>query len=359
MISFFPTIYDDELAYSIFARYHLHSGHLSYVSTSADLFQKNEVIPSAEFIVPLKAEAIQMLCRTMTFGCFLEKHTMIPYYIRFLPKERRNRAFALLMNMDRSFYDSLYMRRSKLERRKHFRYCPLCAAEDREKYGETFWHRKHQLMDIDICLEHKCRLNESDVGVDSDSQRFTLTAAETVVPYDEQCNRDISDMEVKIAGYVLSVFEAPVDLENDVPIGAFLHMKLRGTPYTSARGENVYARKLYSALTDYYSGLEQYSFKAWWYVQKLFCGQNFHTFDVCLVAAFLGVPVSELLNIQISDKPLFRVFDTQIMDMRNQGLTYKQIAEEMKVSLDTVKAVGEGRYASVRKSRIGQADFIP
>lgn len=40
MISFFPTPYEDELLYSILARYHLRSGNISYVDTNKDLFNK-------------------------------------------------------------------------------------------------------------------------------------------------------------------------------------------------------------------------------------------------------------------------------------------------------------------------------
>ena len=48
------------------------------------------------------------------------------------------------------------------------------AVADREKYGETYWHRKHQLPGVEICLEHRCRLENSSNGILSDNQLESL-----------------------------------------------------------------------------------------------------------------------------------------------------------------------------------------
>lgn len=347
MIVYFPEIYEDELAYSLFARYHAHTGHMTFSATAEDLFTSRCTIPSTEFLVPLSENAIQLLSERMSFDRFIEKHTMLPYYIQFLPLERRRRAFELMKAMDKSFYDALYMRRSKTEHRKYLRYCPLCAAADREKYGETYWHRRHQLDGIDICTVHACRLLPTTVGIDSESQRFTLTPAEAAIPLESPVSLEISAQERQVADYVLQVFEAPIDLRNDTAIGKFLHTKLGGTPYTSARGENVYARKLYQELTEHYSQLPQFSIKQWWYFQKIFCGQNFHTFDICLVAAFLQIPVSELLAMRTPEVSLHHSFDFKVLELHRQGKTYLQISKMLDAPLVLIKAVGEGRYKSI------------
>ena len=346
MMVFFPEMYEDELAYSLFARYHVHAGHLTFRATAEDLFVNKDVIPSTEFIVPLTEEAVKMIARTMPLSEFVEKHTMLPYYTRFLPLERRKKAFDLMMAMDRTFYDCLYIRKNKTEMRKYMRYCPLCAAIDRKKYGETYWHRKHQLTGIDICAEHLCRLEDSPVGIASDSQRFTLNHAETVVPYDAAANQEVSAMEVQVARYVQQVFDAPMDFYNEATIGEFLHTKLEKTPYTTARGEVVFARKLFEDILAYYADFPQLTIKAWWYVQKVFCRQNYHTLDICLISYFLKVPISDLLTMQLPDMPIHEKFDYQIMTLHQQGKTYKQIAQIMGISLDAVKSIGERRYNS-------------
>ena len=343
---FFPEMYEDELAYSLFARYHVHSGHLTFRATAEDLFVNKDVIPSTEFIVPLTEEAVKMIARTMPLSEFVEKHTMLPYYTRFLPLERRKKAFDLITAMDRSFYDCLYMRKNKTEMRKYMRYCPLCAAIDRKKYGETYWHRKHQLPGVEICLEHRCQLEDSSVGITVESQRFKLIHAELVIPEDTPVNMTVSDLEYQLSEYVMKVFDADMDFEHDVSTGKFLQSRLEGTPYTSTRGEQVFARKLYAAVTEYYQDLPQYSLEAWWYVQKIFCSQNFHTYDVCLIAFFLGIPIYDLLHMTLPELTLQQRFDAQLRRLRSQGMTQKQAAEAMGVSIHAVKAVEEKRYKS-------------
>lgn len=349
MIAVFPEIYEDELAYSLFARHHVHSGHLTYRATAEELFQNRDIIPSVEFLVALTGEAYGLIESQMPFSDFIEKHTMLPYYTRFLPLERRKRAFQLLMQMDRTFYDALYMRRNKTQRRQYMRYCPLCAAADRERHGETYWHRKHQLTGIDICLGHRCRLESSKVGIVSDELRFRLTTAEEEIPKEILPNRNVSDVECSVAEYVLQIFEADMDLENDVMTGDFLHEKLRGTRYTTSRGEQVLARNLFEDLTEFYCSLTQNTIEQWWHVQKIFCDQNFHTYDICLTAMFLKVSAEDLIRMR-KPVPIHQQFDNQIFSLHNSGKTYAQIANIMGVSLDAVKAVGERRYRSTQKS---------
>ena len=349
MIAFFPQIYEDELAYSWFARYHTRSGHMTYMATAEELFKNAEVIPSPEFLVCLTEDAYKIVTRQIGFEALIANHTMLPYYTRFLPLERRQKAFNLLNAMDRRFYDFLYMRRNKTARRKYMRYCPLCVFDDRNKYGETYWHRKHQLTGIDICLNHRCRLEDSTIGITSESLRFQLVASETVIPLNLNVNYNVSELECRVAEYIFKIFEAPMDFENNVAIGKFLHSKLGGTPYTSARGEQVFARRLFADLSEFYKNLSQNTFQEWWYVQKVFCSQNFHTYDVCLLAIFLQIPVTELLNMTLPQIPMHQRFDNQILSLHQNGMTYTQIAEIMGVSIDTVKSVGEKRYRSTRR----------
>lgn len=343
MIVYFPAPYPDELAYSLFARYHVFSGHATFRTTANDLFLNTEAISNPDFFAPLTEEVCQIMARELPMETFIKKYTMLPYYIRFLPLERRRKAMDLLLANDRSFYNSIYVRQRKSERRRYMRYCPLCVAADREKYGETYWHRKWQLPDIEICLEHRCRLEMTDVGATAESQRFKLTPAEIAISYDTTVNMDVSELEYRVSDYVIQIFEAELNFENDVSIGKFLQSKLEGTPFTSLRGEQVFVRKLHAALSEYYENLPQNSLKKWWYVQKIFCAQNFHTFDIGLIALFLGVPVNELLHMQLPELTLQQRFDNQLRLLRSQGMTQKEVAAIMGVSIHAIKGVEEKR----------------
>ena len=58
MIGFFPKPYDDELAYSVFARYFERSGYTCFASCSEDLYVNPKNKPSIEFFNLLTNDAI-------------------------------------------------------------------------------------------------------------------------------------------------------------------------------------------------------------------------------------------------------------------------------------------------------------
>ena len=60
----------------------------------------------------------------------------------------------------------------------------MCVNDDRETYGETYWHRKHQIRNMSICTKHKCRLKESTVPAKSE-QSFTFCPAESYIGNEE------------------------------------------------------------------------------------------------------------------------------------------------------------------------------
>lgn len=348
MIAFFPEPYPDELAYSWFSRYHVRSGHTTFSATAEDLFREHGKRPSIEFIIPLTDSTKKAIERYMPYDQFLEKHTMFPYYARFIPLERRLSAWALLLEGDRRFGDALYITKNKGAQRTHLRYCPICAQADRGQYGETYWHRKHQLPWVSICPFHKCRLLNSTIGLIGNSHGFHLTSAEEIVPYDNPVNTDISDLEWNIVKFVAAIFDTDINLESNVPVGKFIRSRLEGTKYTSLRGEQVFARMLFQDLQQYYGELLPNTLSKWFHIQKVCCAQNFHTYDICLLAMYLDIPISDLLDMQLPDLSLQQRFDAQLRKLRVQGLTQKQTAEVMGVSLDAIKGVDEKRYRSTR-----------
>lgn len=346
MIVFFPELYEDELAYSWFSRYHVHSGHMAFSATARDLFGRPNVIPSPEFAVSLTDEAIRIIQRWMPIDTFIEKHTMFPQYARFLPVDRRRIALELMMKMDLRFNDALYKRKG----RPFMRYCPLCAAADRQRHGEAYWRRKAQVAGIDICLEHRCRLVDSTVPMSVDALKFKLIHAEFAIPQNSAAAFRVSDLEYQTAEYVMRVFDAPMDYDNDVLIGRFLRSRLEGTKYTSLRGEQVFARILHEDLRAHYKDLLPPTLTEWYHTQKIFCAQTFHCYDICLIAMFLGISAEDLLNAALPEFTLQQRFDAQLRLLRSQGMTQKAAAAVLGVTLETIKSLEQKR---MRKQNVG------
>lgn len=61
---------------------------------------------------------------------------------------------------------------------KYLKYCPLCASEDNAAYGETYWHRQHQLSEMFYCVKHQTRLVNSGVNMRNTATGFYPASSE-------------------------------------------------------------------------------------------------------------------------------------------------------------------------------------
>ena len=90
-IGYFPTIYEDELIYSALARFYAHSRYLSYVWCAEDIYMYKTKRPDTEFVNKMKPEIVEIIGRQMAWEDVIRKHTMYPYYSRFLEKDKKDK----------------------------------------------------------------------------------------------------------------------------------------------------------------------------------------------------------------------------------------------------------------------------
>ena len=64
---------------------------MAYTLAAEDLFMSKSTHPSIEFVNQLTSDAIQAIHQDSSIERIIERHTMFPYYGRFLPKERREK----------------------------------------------------------------------------------------------------------------------------------------------------------------------------------------------------------------------------------------------------------------------------
>ncbi len=135
MIAYFPTIYPDELVYSWFCRYYVHSGCFSHKMAMQELYCKRSDNPSKEFIGNLNSEVKVRISKICSLDKLVLDHTMYPQYARFIPLEQKRNA---LYRLEHDFCDvhHLFSVLPRTDGERYLRFCPLCAQEDRETYGE-------------------------------------------------------------------------------------------------------------------------------------------------------------------------------------------------------------------------------
>lgn len=291
MIGFMPEIYPDELLYSRFARYYERSGYMAYIFAAEDLFQNKNERPDVEFISRLNQDAQSAIHKKMSADEVIMNHTMFPYYGRFLGKERRTEAYFALLNTDGNYRNLLPIPKAK--RQRFLRYCPMCVNMDRDKYGETYWHRAHQMQSVDICPIHFCVLQNTDIAIGSTtSPRFS--AAENMIKDFEKIEVVEEEKERKLAQYILDVVASNIDFDNDTKLGDYLSYRLKGTKYMTGALRNM--QGLTNDFNDFYGTETEL-----WRIQKILTNVNVKIRDICMLAMFLKITPEELNNPHIGE----------------------------------------------------------
>lgn len=348
MIACFPKIYPNELLYSQLARYYAQSGYTAYRYAAEDLYINKTVRPDIEFLNGFTNDALLKITQFMPMETIVEKHTMFSYYSRFLPAERRNNAFQSLMTMQGNYKNLLVIPKRKTDKNRYVRYCPLCAIDDRKNYGETYWHREHQMQGVDICNIHGCYLNDSNLIISGKASPILVTAEEIIPPSSEIiiCK---NELERKFAKYVTDVFKSDINMKLNVLAGDFLHSRMSGTKYRSVRGQQRNIALFHADFTEYYKTLPNNWFTELWQIQKVLTNDRINTIEICMMAMLLEIPADDLVNMRLPDKTQEQLFDGQIYRLHDQGLKYPQIAERLNASLSTVKTIGEKKYGTYHK----------
>lgn len=162
---FFPTPYDDELLYSVLARYSIQSGNNKEIHNFDDMFATRNVIASAELPGNLNVLISNMpLNAPYTADGFIIKHSLFPFLASFVPEKR---AKDVIQNMKAgdvaNIYNRLGLTASNILNNRYFRFCPRCVQEDIKEFGETYWHRIHQITGVFVCPKHEELIYDSTV----------------------------------------------------------------------------------------------------------------------------------------------------------------------------------------------------
>ena len=290
MINYLPTLYPDELTYSWFSRYFIHSGCFTNNIALSDLLQKRCHNPSKEFIGHLNKNAVKKIEEVIPMDKLVLEHTMYPQYARFIPLKEKKKA---IYHLGYDFCDPhfLFAILPRTQNDLNLKYCPLCVQEDRQLYGETYWHRKHQIRNMKSCYKHKCMLVSSDISAKSE-QCYALSSAEEYV---KDIKPVMADNQIqRFSEYMANVFDSDIDFEKDVPISAILHYGLYDTPYISKKHTTKYTKKLTEDLQAFYTDMGVNEIASLSQIQRLWFRKRFDFSVICQIAYFIGMTVEDL-----------------------------------------------------------------
>jgi len=180
MIAFFPAFYPDELVFSACSRYHERMNYRSSYCTARDLFG----VSTARTSVDLPSR-LHDLSKVLPFGHsytadrLLTQHTLFPVYAAFESPKRASEMRKAMAGRRpvHAISGSLTL---KL-RCQFLRYCIECVVVDRATWGETYWHRIHNIPGVVVCPTHNAFLIDSPLPIGRGSCREGFVTAEKVI----------------------------------------------------------------------------------------------------------------------------------------------------------------------------------
>lgn len=300
MIAYLPELYPDELAYSWFARFGIHTGCISNAMIIRELYcHETYDDPSREFIGHLNSTAKEVINNICNIKDLILNHTMYPAYARFVPLNQKLRALNKIGNEK---IDIKYLLpvtpRNKDD--LFLKYCPVCAREDREHYGETYWHRQHQIRDILICPRHKCRLKDSSVYIQSQQSRLFI-GAENVIPYEEYVDSIINPHQIRLAQYIVNVFNAPINFDKDIPPKTILYYQMKRWNYVNTDTNVKYMKKMMQDFNAFNVKVKAKQNESMRHIQRLLMGNLYDFSTMCKFAYFLHMTIDDLTNSAITE----------------------------------------------------------
>lgn len=116
--------------------------------------------PFLPAVVPLYAQKLRMDARQLLYG-----HTVFPYVVAFMDP-------VAVRRLENQFSGARHVRvsvgsllRPFSKRFHHLYFCPECAQHDLKLFGESYWHRVHNLPGVQVCVLHEIELRASETEV--------------------------------------------------------------------------------------------------------------------------------------------------------------------------------------------------
>lgn len=334
MIACMPELYPDELVYSWLCRYHVYSGNVSHKKSMQELYCKKSDTPSKEFIGNLNQETRECINKIYPIEDLVLNHTMYPQYARFIPLKQKMDALYKLCHETCDVHQ-LFGVLPRCEKEQHLKYCPICTKEDRQSYGEAYWHRKHQIRNIGICLKHKCKLQDSVVSA-KNMNSYVFSPAELSIPDIEGYSVVNNPLQIKFAEYTEQVFDAPMDFEKDIPLSTILYHAMKDTEYMKSTGSCRYMTKFVKDMTRFYEQIELNEIASIFRIQRtLLSGENYDFSVACQIGFFLDMTSEELTDSQLLEDDIKQEDESHYIK-GNTVPDWEEYDEKMSVIIDKV-----------------------
>lgn len=330
-LAFMPTPYPDELWYSILCRYHVRSGNLAAKHSVEDIFGFPKQAVSIELATHLNSIVQRMPNGYLSAHKILHEHTLFPYYARFWSADRKQSVETALSSDEDTAVFKVGMYQASMQRPTFFRYCPQCYQEDITQYGEPYWHRQHQLADLNICTKHRCYLQATKLSLRNGEK--LLCAAADIEPMQRNEPDFPSNLEIKVAEIIKESLTTPLLFDDGMQYKKAFDSRLKEANWRSPTGKHTNTAEVFDFMYHFY---EDTVFQKEIQIERLstlFCmTKSVAPRMVLLAAIFFDLSLQNLFCTSVADDVV-----SQMQMLAKQGVSQREIARRFCVDAATVR----------------------
>ena len=345
MIKYYPKMFTDEILFSYLSRMYAKSGYSAYSNFSNLLLEKPTELLDPLYINKYNADFLIELNKIKPFKDIIIENTLFGYYSLFLNKDKYYDALDSFLEIKQRGKEKLLLPKYRLTQ---LRYCPCCIIDDRNKYGECYMHRIHQIKEIEVCPSHCCRLLSLDI-YDSKVRQIILKPLEELVQDNINIEYlDVNSIEVKVAKYIAELLNQPRTFTNS--IADYLDSIILDTKYSPPRGGKRQVRLLAEDLKVFYKDLINYEIDknrlSW-----IFRNMRFNPYEIILIAIFFDITPKELNKRHIDESKTKGSYDKMVLTLYQEGNTITHISRILNVHHQIISNIVKGQYTRARKKR--------
>jgi hypothetical protein len=167
MLAYFPTPYPDELFFSVISRLAevLQYPHQGYFSK--EVFGREQKYIDATLAYHLGwLLTVLPPGHDLTAEKIIQEQTLFPFYQPFvLPDWAQKAKDKMIQPNPNNHHQRMTLYRWKIPESRWLRFCYDCLVADRKQYGQSYWHRLHQVPGVKVCPQHGALIQESQVSI--------------------------------------------------------------------------------------------------------------------------------------------------------------------------------------------------
>ena len=254
MLGFFPTPYEDEVIFGLFARYHKHSGNSLLSETLFDLFG-DKINNGTISNIPGRLSYLHSQLdydRVYTPEYFLDNHTIFPVYTPFLPNNR----------IEQIIYEAKLGNASKIppmlgeisgdvSKNKYTKFCPKCYKEEKIKFGEYYINRIHQFPGNEICHIHNVPLQKAYAYGNLYKRSIVMITDDDIKYTVDEMVTNLKDYFYNLSIDIEFFFHNDISILNQEKIHNIYRLKLNDIGMVDRQG-SVFSFELSKQFINYY-----------------------------------------------------------------------------------------------------------